>query len=59
MNLQEVGPRKGREERSPDRKGRIWDWDEAEHTHWDVQHQDAKNHDYMNVGTDGIIKKGY
>jgi hypothetical protein len=49
--VQKKGPR--------DRRGRTWAWDDAHHTHWDVQHEDSGNRDYMNVSTSGLIKKGY
>ena len=49
------GPKKGPE----DRRGRIWSWDETHCTHWDVQHEDEKLDERMNVRPDGLITRHY
>lgn len=48
---------KGTKSGPKDRRGRIWDWDDAHGTHWDVQHESSHDIRYMNVRPDGVITK--
>ena len=50
----------GRKKGPADRRGRIWDWDDATHrNHWDVQHENQRDQRYMNVRPDGTITRHY
>jgi len=43
-----------------DRRGRIWDWDDGTHrNHWDVQHENERVDERMNVRPDGLITRHY
>jgi hypothetical protein len=53
--ISRVGVKKGPQ----DRQGRIWDWDVAHHTHWDVQHESPHDDRRMNVRPDGVISRHY